>query len=257
MLKKRLIPCLDVKDGFVVKGVRFKNHDVLGDVCQFAKKYNDEGADELVFYDIMASPQKRVVEVEWVKKLSDILTIPFCIAGGIRSLEDASKLLDSGAEKVSINSMALENPELITKISNKYGSQALVVGIDSYKGDVYQYTGDPSKSKKSKLKTLSWVKQAIDRGAGEIVVNSMNFDGIKNGYDIEELSQINEISTKPIVASGGAGKVSHFKDVFKLKNVTGALAASIFHKDILPLSKLRKILLENEIPLRRFGCDTK
>ena len=215
------------------------------------KKYNDEGADELVFYDITASPQNRVVGVDWVKKLSNILTIPFCIAGGIRSLDDASRLFDSGAEKVSINSMALKIPKLINKISKRYGAQALVVGIDSYKGEVYQFTGDPSKSKNSKFKTLSWVKEVLERGAGEIVVNSMKFDGVRNGYDIKELTQINEICHRPIVASGGAGKSDHFKEVFKLKNVTGALAASIFHKNILPLPTLRKSLLREKIPLRK------
>ncbi len=251
MLKKRIIPCLDIKDGLVVKGVQFKNHEVLGDVFELASQYNRDGADELVFYDITASPENRVVHTDWVQQLAITLSIPFCVAGGIKSLEDATRLLDSGAEKISVNSMAFQNPTLIDQIAQKFGSQALVIGIDSSDGYVHQFTGDPTKSRRLRIKTTDWAREVVNRGAGEIVLNCMKADGLRTGYDIQQLKMVSDICHCPIVASGGAGKPEDFEEVFRLKNVTGALAASIFHKKIWPLPKLRMKLLERGVPLRK------
>ena len=254
MLKIRIIPCLDVRDGKVVKGVKFQNHEIVGDILDLAKSYSDEGADELVFYDITASPDGRIVDRSWIKKIAEIINIPFSVAGGIRSVSDATSILENGADKISINSPALENPELINKLADRFGRQCVVGGIDSFEKDgeyfVYQNSGDASKIANSGRKTIEWVKEIQERGAGEIVLNCMNQDGVRKGYDILQLTKINELANVPLIASGGAGALSHFKDLFEKTNVNAALAASVFHKKIIAIGELKKFLKENKIEVR-------
>jgi len=254
MLKIRIIPCLDVRDGKVVKGVKFQNHEIVGDILDLTKSYSDEGADELVFYDITASPDGRIVDRSWIKKIAEIINIPFSVAGGIRSVSDATSILENGADKISINSPALENPELINKLADRFGRQCVVVGIDSFEKDgeyfVYQNSGDASKISNSGRKTIEWVKEIQERGAGEIVLNCMNQDGVRKGYDILQLTKISELANVPLIASGGAGALSHFKDLFEKTNITAALAASVFHKKIIAIGELKKFLKENKIEVR-------
>jgi cyclase len=256
MLAKRIIPCLDVKDGKVVKGVQFRNHEIIGDIVPLAKRYAEEGADELVFYDITASSDDRVVDKSWVTKIAQVIDIPFCVAGGIKTVEQAGEILAMGADKISINSPALSNPELITELHDTYGQQCIVIGIDSFfnkdTGDyeVYQFTGDETRTQKTSWKTIDWVKHVQQLGAGEIVLNCMNQDGVRSGYDIKQLTEIRQACNLPLIASGGAGEISHFEDVFKQAKVDGALAASVFHKQIINIQELKKTLLENGIPMR-------
>lgn len=245
----RIIPCLDVKAGRVVKGVQFKNHTVVGDIVTLAKQYCDAGADELVFYDITASSDDRIVERSWITQIADVINIPFCVAGGIRSLADATAILASGADKISINSPALENPNLIDALANRFGSQCVVVGIDSLaNGDdyaVYQYTGNVSKTIHAGKSTMDWASEVADRGAGEIVLNCMNQDGVRSGYDIEQVGQLARRVNVPVIASGGAGTQAHFLDLFQRTEATGALAASVFHQNLISIPVL-KGFLENE-----------
>jgi cyclase len=254
MLAKRIIPCLDVKDGVVVKGVKFKNHQIMGDILTYAQYYRDASADELVFYDITASSDGRVVDKQWISKVAQILDIPFSVAGGIRSVDDARIILNSGADKISINSPALENPQLISDLANEFGSQCVVIGIDSHEngGDyyVYQYTGDIKKTRATSRRTEDWVIEVQNLGAGEIVLNCMNQDGVKNGYDIKQLAKIREFAHVPLIASGGAGQESHFKDVFENANVDGALAASVFHNNNIEIGDLKKYLRSENIEVR-------
>ncbi|GHB58007.1 imidazole glycerol phosphate synthase subunit HisF [Psychrosphaera saromensis] len=256
MLAKRIIPCLDVKDGKVVKGVQFRNHEIIGDIVPLAKRYAEEGADELVFYDITASSDDRVVDKSWVTKIAQVIDIPFCVAGGIKTVEQAGEILAMGADKISINSPALSNPELITQLHDTYGQQCIVIGIDSFfnkdTGDyeVYQFTGDETRTQKTSWKTIDWVKHVQQLGAGEIVLNCMNQDGVRSGYDIKQLTEIRAACNLPLIASGGAGEISHFEDVFKQAKVDGALAASVFHKQIINIQELKKTLLANGIPMR-------
>jgi len=254
MLAKRIIPCLDVKDGCVVKGVQFRNHEVVGDILDLAQRYRDEGADELVFYDITASAHGRRVDRSWISKIARILDIPFCVAGGIRSLKDAQEILANGADKISINSPALERPDLIDEMAKEFGVQCVVIGIDSRcendKWVVYQYTGDETKTIASKRGTLDWVKEVTQRGAGEIVLNCMNQDGVRNGYDIEQLSAVRQLARIPLIASGGAGAKEHFADVFKKAGVDGALAASVFHKSIIAIPELKTYLRQQGVEIR-------
>ncbi|MEI8055441.1 MAG: imidazole glycerol phosphate synthase subunit HisF [bacterium] len=254
MLAKRIIPCLDVKNGKVVKGVKFKNHKIMGNITEYAKYYQDTGADELVFYDITASSDDRVVDRSWIIKVAHILDIPFCVAGGIRTNEDAKIILNSGADKISINSPALENPELITKLATEFGNQCIVVGIDSYeKHDnyyVYQYTGNPQKSFNTQRRTIDWATEVQILGAGEIVLNCMNQDGVKNGYDIKQLAHLKKAIHVPLIASGGAGKIEHFSELFKKTNVDGALAASVFHNKNININNLKLFLKLKNIEVR-------
>ena len=255
-LAKRIIPCLDVKDGMVVKGIQFRNHEIIGDITKLAKKYSNEGADELVFYDITASSDRRTVDKKWVYEVAKVIDIPFCVAGGIESIEDAQTVLKYGADKVSINSPALKNPELISKLADRFGIQCVVVGIDSYFDKekntyfVKQFTGDETKTITTKWNTLDWIKEVQNRGAGEIVLNMMNQDGMRNGYDINELKLARKITKVPLIASGGAGKMSHFRDAFIDANVDGALAASVFHKGIIQISELKKYLSSVNVDVR-------
>ena len=254
MLAKRIIPCLDVKDGKVVKGVQFVGHEVLGDAVDLALKYRDEGADELVLYDITASAEGRVVDYAWVRDIARALDIPFCVAGGIRSSAQAVAVLNSGADKISINSPALERPDLINEIADMAGSQCVVVGIDSKQIEtdfwVHQYSGDPEKIRTSGRRTLDWVVEAQSRGAGEIVLNCMNQDGVRQGYDLRQLRLVRDLISIPLVASGGAGALSHFKDVFETCGVSGALAASVFHKGLIPIPELKAYLKSEGIAVR-------
>jgi len=254
MLARRIIPCLDVRDGRVVKGVQFRNHVDMGDIIELASRYRDEGADELVFYDITASSDGRTVSADWVTRVARIIDIPFCVAGGIRSLDDARRLLHSGADKVSLNSPALENPDLLGRLAAEFGSQCVVVGIDSrQEGGHYfvkQYTGDPAKTRATRWRTVDWAREAQRLGAGEIVLNCMNRDGERNGYDLTQLKLVRAVLTIPLVASGGAGAPEHFRDVFREAGVDAALAASVFHKGIISIPKLKEQLIADGISMR-------
>jgi cyclase len=255
MLAKRIIPCLDVRDSQVVKGVKFKNHRIVGDILPLAAMYASEGADELVFYDITASSSLHAVSTHWINKVAYELNIPFTVAGGIRSIEQARAILNAGADKISVNSPALENPALITQLKNEFGRQCVVVGIDSQWVDddyyVYQYTGDEALSKNSRRKTLDWVKEVQERGAGEIVLNCMQSDGVRNGYDITQLQQVRALSTVPLIASGGAGSPLDFVRVFQESSVDGALAASIFHDKLISIREVKEMLFKNNVEVRR------
>jgi cyclase len=233
----------------VVKGVQFRNHEVVGGIVELASRYRDEGADELVFYDITASPEGRSVDRTWITRVAEVLDIPFCVAGGIRSVVDAEEVLRHGADKISINSPALMNPPLISDLARRFGSQCVVVGVDSREENgayrVYRNTGDPSKTAFAGLTTEAWVVEAQERGAGEIVLNCMNQDGVRQGYDIAQLQQIRAISSVPLIASGGAGAMEHFTAVFAEAAVDGALAASVFHRALIHIGAL-KVFLRNE-----------
>jgi cyclase len=243
-----------VRDGQVVKGVRFRDHRVVGDILELAARYRDEGADELVFYDITASPEGRVVDRTWVTRVARILDIPFCVAGGIRSVEDAEEVLGAGAEKISVNSPALAQPKLIDALSRRFGSQCIVVGIDSQtvEGDfrVQQFTGDVSRSRDTFRRTLDWVREVQQRGAGEIVVNCMASDGVRRGYDLPQLAAVRAICRVPLVASGGAGSIEHFAAVFRDARVDAALAASVFHSAEIAIPALKAQLLADGIEVR-------
>ena len=254
MLAKRIIPCLDVKDGVVVKGVQFRNHEEVGDMVKLAARYAAEGADELVFYDITASSEDRTVDRSWISDIARVLDIPFTVAGGIRSVADAAERLESGADKISINSPALERPDLIDELVSTFGSQCVVVGIDSWAQDgryrVHQYTGSPESSREAERDTLAWLSEAVDRGAGEIVLNCMNQDGVRNGYDLEQVSAAREVCRVPLIASGGAGAARHFRDVFAEAGADGALAASVFHKRTVDIQHLKYYLADENIEVR-------
>ena len=238
----------------VVKGVKFRNHQVVGDIIDLASKYSHQGADEIVFYDITASPEGRRVDRSWVNEVARHINIPFCVAGGIKSIVDAEEILNFGADKISINTPAINQPKLINTLADKFGSQCVVVGIDSYQMNdqyyVYSYTGDPDKTKQTGKLTAEWLKEVQDRGAGEIVLNCINQDGVRKGYDILQLSEMKRLSDVPLIASGGAGTIDHFVDVFLKSDVSGALAASVFHKDIIKISDLKKHLKDNKIEVR-------
>lgn len=256
MLAKRIIPCLDVKDGQVVKGVQFRNHEIIGDIVPLAQRYAQEGADELVFYDITASSDGRVVDKSWVSRVAEVIDIPFCVAGGIKSVEDAGQILTFGADKISINSPALADPTLITRLADRYGVQCIVVGIDTWYDEesgsyqVYQFTGDEKRTKATTWQTEDWIKEVQLRGAGEIVLNMMNQDGVRNGYDLRQLKQMRAICHVPLIASGGAGTPEHFLEAFRDTDVDGALAASVFHKKIINISELKKYLSEQGVEIR-------
>ena len=255
MLTRRIIPCLDVRDGKVIKGVRFRDHVVVGDTVELAARYRDAGADELVFYDITASPQGRAVDRIWVARVARISDIPFCVAGGIRSVEEARAVLHAGADKISINSPALERPELIDELAAAFGVQCVVIGVDSLRdadGEwrVRQYMGDPDKARALPWRTLDWVTEVQRRGAGEIVLNCMGSDGVRNGYDLEQLSVARAICRVPLIASGGAGAPEHFSDVFDYADVDGALAASVFHSGSITIPDLKRLLAVSGIPVR-------
>lgn len=255
MLTRRIIPCLDVKDGRVVKGVRFREHADAGGIEDLAGRYRDAGADELVFYDIAASPQGRSVDRSWIERVARIIDIPFCVAGGIRSVDNAREVLRAGADKVSINSPALERPDLIDELAETFGNQCVVIGIDSRRdadGEwrVRQYTGDPEKTRALPRRTLDWIAEAQQRGAGEIVLNCMDSDGVREGFDIEQLSAARAVCAVPLVASGGAGTKAHFRDVFAKADADAALAASVFHSGAIAIDDLKCDLRAQGIAIR-------
>jgi cyclase len=245
---------LDVRDGRVVKGVRFRDHRVVGDILELAARYRDEGADELVFYDISASPEDRSVERSWVTRVARTLDIPFCVAGGIRSVAQAEAVLASGAEKISVNSPALERPDLINELSERFGAQCVVVGVDSqtfgtgYR--VQQFTGDTRRTRDTSRNTIDWVIEAQRRGAGEIVLNCMSSDGVRRGYDIAQLRAVRAVCSVPLIASGGAGAVEHFAEVFQSADVDAALAASVFHSGEIAIPTLKRRLRGASIEVR-------
>ena len=257
MVAVRLIPCLDVRDGRVVKGVRFRNHREMGDIVELAGRYRDEGADELVFYDITASPQRRSVDVAWVEKVAAAIDIPFCVAGGIRDVSTARAVLHAGADKVSVNSPALERPELISELAEAFGSQCVVVGVDSIRDGqalrVRQYTGDPDNMVDPRRDTEHWVEEVQRLGAGEIVLNCMDADGVRSGYDIAQLRRIRTLCQVPLIASGGAGEAQHFLDVFEQADVDGALAATVFHSGQIAIPELKRWLAARGIVTRTDG----
>lgn len=247
---------MDVRDGKVVKGVQFRNHEIIGDIVPLAEQYALQGADELVFYDITASSDQRVVDKSWVSQIAQVIDIPFCVAGGIKSIKDAGHILEMGADKISINSPALADPKLITELHDTFGQQCVVVGIDSFFDEltktyqVYQFTGDEKRTQITGWQTIDWVKEVQTRGAGEIVLNCMNQDGVRQGYDLTQLKQIRQECHVPLIASGGAGTKQHFADVFSQTDVDGALAASVFHKGIIPIPELKQYLRTQNIIIR-------
>ena len=237
-------------------GVQFRNHEIIGDIVPLAQRYAQEGADELVFYDITASSDGRVVDKSWVSRVAAVIDIPFCVAGGIKSAEDASQILSFGADKISINSPALADPELISRLAERFGVQCIVVGIDTWfdsetgKYHVNQYTGDESRTRITQWETLDWVQEVQRRGAGEIVLNMMNQDGVRNGYDLQQLRLVREACKVPLIASGGAGTMEHFLEAFRDADVDGALAASVFHKQIINIGELKRFLVEQGVEIR-------
>jgi imidazole glycerol-phosphate synthase subunit HisF len=243
-----------VRDGQVVKGVRFRDHRIVGDILDLAARYRDEGADELVFYDISASPESRSVDRSWVNRVARILDIPFCVAGGIRSIADAEEVLASGAEKISINSPALSQPDLINALSDRFGAQCVVVGIDSQTVEdgyrVQQFTGDVHRTRDTSRSTLDWVVEVQQRGAGEIVLNCMASDGVRQGYDLAQLRAVRGVCRVPLVASGGAGSPEHFAQVFRTADVDAALAASVFHSGEIAIPALKRRLRGDGIEVR-------
>jgi imidazole glycerol-phosphate synthase subunit HisF len=234
--------------------VRFRDHRIVGEILELARRYRDEGADELVFYDITASPEGRSVDRSWIGRVAEVLDIPFCVAGGIRTVADAEAILNAGAEKVSVNSPALADPGLIDLLAARFGSQCVVVGIDSQTTAegfrVYQFTGDPDRSRDSGRDTLAWVREAQARGAGEIVLNCMASDGVRRGYDIGQLLAVRAVCSVPLVASGGAGAPEHFAQLFEQRAADAALAASVFHSGQIAIPDLKKYLRERHIEVR-------
>lgn len=255
MLSRRIIPCLDVRDGRVVKGVRFRDHVDMGDIVDLALRYRDDGADELVFYDITASPERRRVDRDWVERVARLIDIPFCVAGGIRSVEDARVVLHAGADKVSVNTPALERPALIAELADAFGVQCVVVGVDSLcdpdgEWRVRQYTGDPSRTRALARRTLDWIDEAQALGAGEMVLNCMGSDGVRSGYDLQQLRAARAVCRVPLIASGGAGAAAHFIHAFAQADVDGALAASVFHAGTIRIRELKRDLRDAGIEVR-------
>jgi cyclase len=254
MPARRIIPCLDVKDGRVVKGVRFRDHRDVGDIVEHAMRYREEGADELVFYDIGASAEGRSLDPDWVRRIARIIDIPFAVAGGVRSRDQAAACLDAGADKVSINSPALERPALIGELARDFGSQCVVLGVDSFEADgdyrVKKYTGSVEATRDAGRRTLEWVREATERGAGEIVLNCMRRDGVGTGYDLVHTAAVIGATSVPVIASGGAGALEHFRDAFAA-GASGALAATVFHDRLIPIAELKEYLESCGIEMRR------
>lgn len=255
MLSRRIIPCLDVRDGVVVKGVRFRDHVVVGDIVDLACRYRDEGADELVFYDITASPEGRRVDRGWVERVARVLDIPFCVAGGIHEVDAAREILHAGADKISVNSPALGRPGLIDELAAAFGVQCVVVGIDSRRdadGEwrVRRFSGDPSSMQALAWRTLDWIVEAQRRGAGEIVLNCIDSDGVRDGYDLEQLRAARALCQVPLVASGGAGTPAHFVAAFAEADVDAALAASVFHTGAIAIPDLKRHLAAHGVEVR-------
>jgi imidazole glycerol-phosphate synthase subunit HisF len=251
LLTKRIIPCLDIKDGRTVKGVNFEDIRDAGDPVELAMLYSQQGADELVFLDITATVEKRRTLVELVKKIAANINIPFTVGGGISSVDDVALLLQNGADKISVNTAAFKNPDLLNRLSSAFGSQCIVLAIDTKKevdGEWYVYLNGGRI--KTETKTMDWAKQAVDAGAGEILLTSMNNDGTKNGFALDITASLANGLSVPVIASGGAGTVEHFKEVFETANADAALAASIFHYKEIEIPTLKKYLQQQQIAIR-------
>ncbi|MFL6858299.1 MAG: imidazole glycerol phosphate synthase subunit HisF [Allosphingosinicella sp.] len=255
MPARRIIPCLDVKDGRIVKGIGFRDHRDAGDIVESALRYSREGADELVFYDIAASVEGRGLDLDWIRRIAGVIDIPFAVAGGIRTRDQAAACLDAGADKVSVNSPALERPALIDALARDFGAQCVVLGVDSFEaGGIYrvkQYTGSPEATRDAGRLTLDWVKEAAERGAGEIVLNCMRRDGVRTGYDLAHTRAVVEAVLVPVIASGGAGAPEHFRDAFVEAGASGALAATVFHDRLISIPDLKEYLASCGIEMRR------
>lgn len=254
MTARRVIACLDVRNGRVVKGVQFADVREAGDIEVLAQRYRDAGVDELVFYDITASPERRTADASWVARVAALLDVPFCVAGGIRSVEDAERLLHAGADKISVNSPALAEPALIERLAARFGSQCVVVGIDSLCVDddwlVRQYAGDATQARLAGRRTLEWLGEVQDRGAGEVVLNCIDRDGMRDGFDIEQLAVARAHCRVPLIASGGAGTPTHFVEAFTRADVDGALAAGAFHDGSLRISDVKRVLAAQGLEVR-------
>jgi imidazole glycerol-phosphate synthase subunit HisF len=250
-LAKRIIPCLDIKDGRTVKGTNFINLRDAGDPVELAANYAKQGADELVFLDITATIEKRKTLAELVKRIAHTINIPFTVGGGIKTVEDVSVLLQSGADKISINTAAFQNPGIISEIANLAGSQCVVLAIDTKKeddGEWYVYLNGGRT--KTDIKCYDWARKAVDLGAGEILLTSMNHDGTKAGFALEITKTLSEALPIPVIASGGGGSMEHFADVFQLANADAALAASVFHFKEIEIPDLKRYLLDKNIVVR-------
>ena len=250
MLAKRIIPCLDIKDGRTVKGVNFFNLKDAGDPIELAVNYSQNNADELVFLDISATEQKRKTLHELVYEIAKSIDIPFTVGGGIKSIKDVEKLLKNGADKISINSYAVKNPNVINELSKQFGNQCIVVAVDAKLVDNEWKIHLVGGKVPTKLNLFEWVSEVEDRGAGEILFTSMDHDGTKSGFAINALNKISSSINIPLIASGGAGEIKHFVDVFKDANVDAALAASVFHYGRISINKLKKKLIKNGIIVR-------
>lgn len=250
MLKKRIIPCLDIKDGRVVKGIQFLELKDAGNPVELASFYSKNGADELVFLDISATLEKRKTFAEMVTQLAKEINIPFTVGGGIQSVDDARLLLESGADKVSINSAAVLNPELITQISDAFGSQSLVVAIDIKKVEKDWYVFIKGGTESTGILAIDWAKKVAELGAGELLITSMNNDGSKTGFALAITNAINKAVSIPVIASGGAGNANHFVELFTKTEVSAGLAASIFHFNEVPIFELKNVLKTKNIPIR-------
>ncbi|MBK8496293.1 MAG: imidazole glycerol phosphate synthase subunit HisF [Chitinophagaceae bacterium] len=251
MLTKRIIPCLDIKDGRTVKGINFEHIRDAGDPVELAMLYSLQGADELVFLDITATVEKRKTMVELVKRIAFHINIPFTVGGGISSVDDVAVLLQNGADKISVNTAAYINPALINKLSNAFGSQSVVLAIDTKKeadGEWYVYLNGGRT--RTGTKATDWAKQAVDEGAGEILLTSMNNDGTKNGFALDITATLSGALPVPVIASGGAGTLMHFKEVFQTANADAALAAGIFHFREIEIPVLKQYLSQQKIPVR-------
>lgn len=250
MLAKRIIPCLDVKEGRVVKGVNFINLIDAGDPVEIAKGYSDLGADEVVFLDITASSDKRDIILDVVEKTAKVVFIPLTVGGGIRSIDDISRILNAGADKVSINSAAVHNPQLINEGAKKYGNQCIVVAIDAkWNGEFYEVYINGGRTPTGK-DAIMWAKECEERGAGEILLTSMDKDGTKSGFELKLTSLVSSAVSIPVIASGGAGKKEDFRAVFTQGKADAALAASLFHFNILPIKELKEYLKDNNVEVR-------
>lgn len=250
MLKKRIIPCLDIQNGRTVKGVNFKAIVDAGDPVELAIRYATEGADELVFLDITATHEKRKTLIEWVRKVAQVINIPFTVGGGIQTLEDAKAIIEAGADKISINSAAVKNPQLISEIASKFGSQCVVVAIDTlWIHDTWKVYTHGGRVPTDRI-TTDWAKEIELRGGGEILLTSMNNDGTKSGFALPVTHDVCKIVHIPVIASGGAGTLEHFVQLFQQTEATAALAASIFHYSEITIPDLKRYLYEKNIPVR-------
>lgn len=251
MITKRIIPCLDVKDGRVVKGVNFKNLNDVSSPVELAKYYTNNGADELVFYDITASFEERKLFTDILKEVASQIFIPLTVGGGINTLDDFDRVLKCGADKVSVNSGAIRNPELITEAAKKYGNQCVVLSVDVKRVDGEFHVFAKGGRQDTGMEAISWIKDCVSRGAGEVVVNSIDTDGVKGGFDIEMLKKVCDVVSVPVIASGGAGNIDHFVDLFNhVPDVSAGLAASIFHFGEVSIKDLKEELDKKDIIVR-------